>query len=196
MKFPLALTFKLIALSSQIYINDAGGQPIGYVKQKMFKLKEDINIFSDESQTRLLYNIKADRIIDFSANYNFTDASGRRLGSIKREGMKSMWKASYMVTDATDREIFRISEESGWTKVLDGVFAQLPVIGMFTGYFFNPAYLVKDTNGRAVARLAKQAAMLEGKFSVDLTGNLADEDEQTVLMLAVLMTTLLEKQRG
>lgn len=196
MKFPLALTFKLIALSSQIYINDASGQLTGYVKQKMFKLKEDINIFSDESQTQLLYNIKADRIIDFSANYNFTDASGRQFGSIKREGMKSMWKASYLVNDSNNREMFRISEESGWTKVLDGVFSQLPVVGMFTGYFFNPAYLVKDMNGNTVARLAKQAAMLEGKFSVDLTGNLATDDEQTVLMLAVLMTTLLEKQRG
>ena len=43
------------------------GNLIGYVKQKMFKLKEDINIFADENQTQQRFNIKADRVIDFSA---------------------------------------------------------------------------------------------------------------------------------
>jgi uncharacterized protein YxjI len=196
MKFPLDLTFKLLALSSQIYIRDASGQMVGYVKQKMFKLKEDISIFSDESQTLLLYSIKADRIIDFSANYHFTDASGRFFGSIKREGMRSFWKASYLVTDSNNAEVFRISEESGWTKVMDSLLSEIPVIGMFTGYVLNPAYLVKDTKGVVVARLAKQAAMLESKFNVELKSSLANNDEQATIMLAVLMTTLLEKNRG
>ena len=196
MKFPLDLTFKLIALSSQIYIKDASGHLIGYVKQKMFKLKEDISIFSDESQTLLLYSIKADRIIDFSANYQFTDASGRFLGSIKREGMKSIWKASYLVTDSNNAEVFRISEESGWTKVLDGLLSEIPVVGIFTGYVLNPAFLVKDTKGFVVARLAKQAAFLESKFNVELKSSVGSNDEQAIIMLAVLMTTLLEKTRG
>jgi hypothetical protein len=59
MNYPLDLSFKLLALASQIYIRDANGNLFGYVKQKLFKLKEDINIFADESQTRQLYNIKA-----------------------------------------------------------------------------------------------------------------------------------------
>lgn len=196
MKFPLDLKFKLIALSSQIYITDAAGQSAGYVKQKMFKLKEDINVFSDESQTRLLYNIKADRIIDFSASYHFTDSSGKHLGSIRREGMKSIWKASYAVNDSNNREVFRISEESAWTKVLDGLLSEVPVLGLFTGYLFNPAYLIKNANGTVAARLAKQAALLEGKFQIELKSSLAGTDEQTILMLAVLMTILLERRRG
>ncbi len=69
MNYPIELSFKLLALASQIYIRDGGGNLIGYCKQKMFKLKEDINIFADEGQTHLLYNIKADRVIDFSAKY-------------------------------------------------------------------------------------------------------------------------------
>ena len=68
MNFPIDLSFKILALASQIYIRDANGNLMGYVKQKMFKLKEDINIFADETQTRQQFNIKADRVIDFSAN--------------------------------------------------------------------------------------------------------------------------------
>ena len=93
MNYPIELSFKLLAIASQIYIRDANGQLLGYVKQKLFKLKEDINIFADESQTRHLYNIKADRVLDFSAKYNFTDSTGRALGSIRRKGMRSIWKA-------------------------------------------------------------------------------------------------------
>ena len=84
MNYPIELTFKLLALASQIYIRDADGNLIGYVKQKLFKLKEDINVFADESQSKLLFNIKDDRVIDFSARYNFTSSSGQFIGSIKR----------------------------------------------------------------------------------------------------------------
>src|SRR5215203_599441 len=79
MNYPLKLSFKLLALASQIYIRDANGELLGYVRQKLLKLKEDINVFADEQQTTHLYNIKADRMIDFSARYNFTDSQGRIL---------------------------------------------------------------------------------------------------------------------
>ena len=73
MNYPLQLSFKIIALASQIYVRDAGGSLVGYVKQKLFKLKEDIRIFADEGQTQLRYTIRADRILDFSANYAFAN---------------------------------------------------------------------------------------------------------------------------
>ena len=76
MNYPIDLSFKLLALASQIYVRDASGNLLGYVKQKMFKLKEDINVFADEGMTKHLFNIKADRVIDFSAKYNITDKIG------------------------------------------------------------------------------------------------------------------------
>ena len=71
MNYPIDLSFKILALASQIYIRDANGNLIGYVKQKLLKLKEDINVFADENQTQIRFNIKADRVLDFSARYNF-----------------------------------------------------------------------------------------------------------------------------
>jgi len=58
MNYPINFTFKLLALASQIYIRDASGNLLGYVKQKLFKLKEDINIYADENQTRLMFNTR------------------------------------------------------------------------------------------------------------------------------------------
>lgn len=195
MNYPIELSFKLLALASQIYIRDASGNLIGYVKQKMFKLKEDINIFADENQTQQRFNIKADRVIDFSARYNFTDNSGKSLGSIKRQGMRSIWKANYDVFDAGGNPIFKINEENGWIKVADALINEIPIVGMFTGYVFNPSYVVTKTNGTQVARLEKQPAFFEGKFQLSEIGQM-NETEETQVLLSILMMILLERRRG
>jgi len=195
MNYPLELSFKLLALASQIYIRDASGGMIGYVKQKMFKLKEDINIFSDETQTNLLFNIKADRVLDFSAKYNFTDAAGTRTGSIKRKGMRSLWRANYEIYNAADQQVMKIGEENGWIKVVDSLIGEIPVVGMFTGYFFNPSYIVSRMDDTQVARLQKQPAFFEGKFQLSRLGQMSPDEEATVL-LSVLSMTLLERSRG
>lgn len=195
MNFPVDFTFKLLALASQIYVRDANGNLLGYVKQKLLKLKEDINVFTDESQTRVLYNIKADRVIDWSARYTFRDGAGNVIGTIKRKGMRSIWKANYEITDAADNHIMSINEENGWIKVVDALVGELPIVGMFTGYMFNPAYLLTRVDGSPVARLAKQPAFFEGKFKVTPQAQLSSEDEVRVI-LAFLMMTLLERRRG
>lgn len=195
MNYPITLTFKLLALASQIYVRDADGNLLGYVKQKLLKLKEDVNVFADENQTRLLYNIKADRVIDFSAKYNFTDAQGRFLGSIKRQGMRSIFKTHYIISDANDQPVMEIHEENAWIKVIDAVIGEIPVVGMFTGYLFNPAYIVSKNGGAAIARLQKQPAFFEGKFELTSQAPMA-ESEEVAVYLGVLMMTLLERARG
>lgn len=195
MNYPIDFSFKILALASQIYIRDASGNLLAYVKQKMFKLKEDINIFADENQTQLLFNIKADRVLDFSAKYNFTDARGTFLGSIKRRGMRSIFKASYEIYDASDRQVMKINEENGWIKVFDALVGEIPIVGMFTGYVFNPSYIVSRIDDRPVARLAKQPAFLEGKFQMTKIGDIGEDEEPRVL-LSLLAMTLLERRRG
>ena len=194
MDYPLQLSFKLIAIARQVSVRDAGNNLICYVKQKAFKLKESITVFADSEQTRPLYTIQADRVLDFRARYNFADAAGNYLGSIKRQGMRSIWRAHYDVLDGESLE-FTITEESAWTKVLDALIGEIPVLGMFTGYLFHPAYLVKRTNGAVVMRLEKQPAFFEGKFQITKHGDL-DPREETRALLAIIMTVLLERSRG
>jgi len=195
MNYPINFSFKILAIASQIYIRDANGGLIGYVKQKLFKLKEDINVFADENQTQLLFNIKADRVLDFSAKYNFTDARGNFLGSIKRRGMRSIFKANYEIYDSSDLQVMVIHEENGWIKVVDSLIGEIPVLGIFTGYFFNPSYVVARMNEAPIARLVKQPAFLEGRFQMTKLAELNSEEESRVL-LGLLAMTLLERARG
>lgn len=197
MNYPIDLSFKLLALASQIRITDASGQMLGYVKQKMFKLKEDIRVYTDDTQTSQVFGVRADRILDFSAKYNFTDRNETAFGSIRRKGMRSLWKAHYEIYDEQDNLSMEIHEESAWVKIIDALVGEVPVLGMFTGYLFNPAYLVTRAGNPAavVARLQKQPAFFEGKFQLTKQGEMNEEEESRVL-LSVLTMTLLERGRG
>lgn len=195
MNYPIELSFKILALASQIYVRDANGNLTGYVKQKLMKLKEDINVFADEGQTQLRFNIKADRVIDFSAKYNFTDANGNFLGSIKRQGMRSIFKANYQICDASEQQVMEINEENGWVKVIDAVVGEVPILGMFTGYIFNPAYIVSRNGGEVALRIQKEPAFLESKFKLEPKSNIS-EQEETLILLSSLTMTLLERGRG
>jgi uncharacterized protein YxjI len=194
MQYPLELTFKLWALAPQITVKDAQGNVVLYVRQKLFKLKEAINVFSDSQRNTLVYDIKADRIIDFSACYHFSDATGTTIGAVKRRGMRSLWRAHYDILEG-ETLAFTIQEENPWIKVVDALFAEVPVVGMFTGYFFNPTYLVNRPDGRTVMRLSKKPTFLSRVFSIQQVDQLNDREEPQVL-LSLLMMLLLERNRG
>jgi hypothetical protein len=78
-QYPLTLSFKILALSSQFSVTDDSGRVIAWAAQKMFRLKEAVTIFSDSSKNEILFTIKADRVMDFGARYYFTDAQGTTL---------------------------------------------------------------------------------------------------------------------
>ncbi|RMH00601.1 MAG: hypothetical protein D6706_03600 [Chloroflexi bacterium] len=195
MNFPLTLSFKKIALSPQVSVTDANGQLLFYVKQKLFKLKEAITVYADREQTQPLYYINADRIIDFSARYHFTDTNGTELGSIKRDGRRSLWKARYDIADGNQIAFMRIREENGWVKVMDAIFGEVPILGIFSGYVFNPVYLVERPEGELVLKVKKEPAFLESNFTIEKHGELT-EAETLPVILGVLLMTMLERMRG
>ena len=194
MNYPLHVSFKILALARQLSVVDASGSLVFYVKQKAFKLKESVTVFADAAQTRPSYFIKANKMLDFSARYQFTDEGGRELGSVRRRGMKSIWKAHYEILDG-ENLVMTINEESAWTKVFDSLVGEVPVVGMFTGYLFHPAYLVSRPSGAVVMRLEKLPAMFEGKFRIEKRAEL-EEKEETRAILALIMMILLERGRG
>ncbi|MCP5534703.1 MAG: hypothetical protein H7A51_00540 [Akkermansiaceae bacterium] len=196
MNYPLNLSFKVVALAPQIFVNDSQGAPVCYVKQKMFKFKEDIQVFSDSSKSRQIASIKANKVIDWSARYYFTDSQGNAIGSVGRQGMRSIWRARYDVFNPGDEAAdFKVQEENPWTKVMDGLFGGIPIVGMFSGYVFHPTYLATRADGTPVMRVSKQAAFFEGKFTIEKLADLSPQEEVN-LIYSFLMLLLLERSRG
>lgn len=189
-QYPLKLSFKIIAIAPQVKVTDATGQLVLYVRQKALALKESVKVYADEQQQRMLYEIKADRVIDFSANYAIMSADGRSIGKISRKGAKSLWKATYLVFDANDLEVGLIHEQNPWMKVLDGLLSDIPGAGMF----INPAYLI-DLRGQSVLYLKKEPALFEGKFRLEKRSDVSEAEEE-LLLASMIMMLLLERSRG
>ena len=165
--YPLNFQFKVTSLANDFNVKDANGNSLAYVRQKMFKLKEAISVFSNENRSELLYKINADRIIDFNASYSFTNADEEVIGRIGRKGAKSILKAHYEIFNKDNKQEFVINEENPWAKVGDAVLGEIPVVGMFTGYFCNPRYAIKRVDGTIIARLSKEASFMGRKFKLE-----------------------------
>lgn len=204
MQFPLSIAFKILTITPQMYVSDGQGQPIGYVRQKLLAFKESVTVFTDETQTTPIYAISADRIIDFTANYHFADAVGRPLGHVRREGVRSMWRAHYVIS-VGDRPTFEVNELSAWTRLADNLISEIPFVGAFTGYFLNPTYIVSRIGGSGTSqattshpetlRMVKHPALLETNFAIEQSGPIAP-DEQVCALLGLMMIILLERSRG
>ena len=137
LNYPLNFTFKIGTLANDFTAKDANDQTIAYVRQKLFKLKEKVVVFSDETKKTEKYHIKANKWLDFNTAYNFTSAEGGNLGKVARKGWKSLWKAKYELYDEDDQQDLVIEEEKPWVKVMDALLCEVPILAMFSGYFFN-----------------------------------------------------------
>lgn len=194
MNYPLQLSFKIVALAPQVYVKDATGAEVCYVKQKLFRLREKVEVFTDSSRKTLLSTIQADRIIDFNSSYSFHMADGTVLGSVRRRGLRSLWSAHYEILDGAGNTVLEIREQNPAIKFLEGLLNSIPLVGLFSGYFLHPRYAVLQ-NGMPLVHMTKQPAFFEGRFIVERTIDL-DEQAEMRMVLSLMMFVLLERSRG
>jgi len=102
-----------IALTGKFRFYDPMGNMVMFSEQKMFRLREDIRVYSDESKTQEVLSIKARQIIDFSAAYDVVDtAMNQKVGVLRRKGLRSILRDEWEVLDANDNMIGLIFEDS------------------------------------------------------------------------------------
>lgn len=103
--------FKLVGGAFHIYGPE--GELLFYSKQKAFKLREDIRLYTDESMTEEILWIQARQIVDFSASYDVIDsANDAKVGALRRKGWKSMFRDQWDILDAEDNPVGMIIEDN------------------------------------------------------------------------------------
>ena len=104
---------------NEFRVFDPAGQQILFSRQKAFKLREDIRVWSgDDMQTELL-RIAARQIVDFSAAFDVIDSTTQtKVGAVKRKGLKSIVRDEWILMDANDQEIGLFQEDSVGMAIL------------------------------------------------------------------------------
>jgi len=103
----------LVILGAKLNIYGPDGTLLLVVKQKAFKLREDIRVYRDEALTQEVLCIKARKIMDFSAAYDVVDSrTNEKVGVFRRKGWSSIIRDSWKVLDANDFESGELLEDS------------------------------------------------------------------------------------
>ena len=98
---------------NKFHVYDGDGNLLLFTKQKAFKLREDIRIYSDETMSEEKLLIQARQLIDFSAAYDVVDqGEGIKVGAARRKGFKSIVRDSWEFLGPNDEEIGRLEEDS------------------------------------------------------------------------------------
>jgi len=108
-----------IALTGKFRFYDPMGNLVMFSEQRMFKLREDIRVYSDEAKTQEVLSIKARQFLDFSAAYDVVDtAMNQKVGVLRRKGLRSLLRDEWEVLDATDSVKGLLFEDSMGLAIL------------------------------------------------------------------------------
>jgi tetrahydromethanopterin S-methyltransferase subunit F len=104
---------QVISLTGKIRLYTPDGQLVLYCQQKMFRLKEDIRAYTDESCTQELLYIQARSVIDFSAAYDVIDSGyGIKAGVLRRKGWRSVMRDEWEVLNPEEQPIGVLWEDN------------------------------------------------------------------------------------
>ncbi len=175
------------------HIYDPQGGLVGYCKQKAFKLKEDIRIFTDESCSSELVAIKARSMIDFGANYDVSaggSAGSGVLGTFRRKGLRStFFRDHWLVVNAAGTQIAEMVEEGGFLA-----FARR-YIDLIS--FLSPQkFVLKKMDGTVVARYRQHFNIFVYRLSVAVEKDDPELDDLLILAGGCLICAIEGRQSG
>ena len=103
--------FKFFGNAFHIY--DSEAQVAFYSKQKAFRLKEDVRLYTGEDMREEVLSMRARQVLDFGVTFDvFDSATGAKVGALRRKGFKSLLRDEWLILDADDREIGMVQEDS------------------------------------------------------------------------------------
>lgn len=192
--YPLDFKFKIGTLSNDFEAKDALGNTLFYVREKILTWRDQMKVYSDSSKSELLYEMKSNRLIDFQQTFTITDTTNNVIGKVRRKSIRSLWKSTFKLINAEDEHDYTIQEKNAFVKMWDGIFGEIPIIGILSGYVFNPSYILSNNAGEALFLLKKEPSFFGRKFKVEkLTTSEIDEER---LVMSLTLMVLVERDRG
>ncbi len=91
---------------------------VAFCRQKAFKLREDIRFYTDETKSQELLTMKTRSIIDFGATYDIAMPGGEIIGSLRRKGLRSLVRDSWLVFGPDGTELATLNEDSSILGIL------------------------------------------------------------------------------
>ncbi len=167
---------KLLSIGKKYYIKDGSGRDIMFARMEKFKLKPKIFVYADDSQKEEILTIAPRNILDFNATYDVIDSKSKALvGSLKREGLHSLFQNKWNIMDANGNVV--------------GSAAETGLMALVRRFVVNWKLDFEITyQGRKIGDL-NRAISFGDRYSLDLSG---DPEKRLDRRLAVAMLPLFD----
>jgi uncharacterized protein YxjI len=179
--------FKLFGAAFHIY-DETQTQVLFYSKQKAFKLREDIRLYTGEDMQTELLTIQARQVMDWGASYDVYDAIERRkVGALRRKAMSSIVRDQWIILDVNDQPIGQVQEDSLF-KALLRRFVELVTL-------FLPQSYTVEVGGSPVGVFTQNFNPFVQKITVDFSVDSGNRlDRRLGIAAAVLMCAIEGRQ--
>lgn len=177
--------FKILGASFHVF--DASGSVVAYCRQKAFRLREDIRLYTDESMSQELLTMRARSVIDFGVTFDVSLAGGETLGSLRRKGMRSILRDAWRVFGPDGRELATVQEDST-------VMALLRRVHEAFALFSPQKFRVVAYDGRHLATFRTHFNPLVYRLGVAIHAEDEDVDELLLLAAACLIAAIEGRQ--
>jgi hypothetical protein len=179
--------FKLLGAGFTIFGLD--GAPLAASEQKAFKLKEDIRVKDGTTEGPEILQIKADRMLDFSAAYKVTDSqTGEHVGTLRRKGWSSLFRDSWEILDAEGIVRGKVTEDSPWKAAVRRTIEAASL--------FLPQAFHIEIDGQVVGTMKQNFNPFVHKFDVDLSPDTQGLLPRPLAVATVILLLAIEGRQG
>ena len=176
-----------IALTGKFRIYDPMGNLVLFSEQKMFRLREDIRVYSDENKSQEVLSIKARQILDFSAAYDVVDtALNQKIGVLRRKGLRSLLRDEWEVLDANDNRIGNLFEDS----------IGLALLRRFVLGSWLPQNYDLTVGGTRVADLKQNFHLFRYELNLDFSMDISHQLDRRVGIAAGILLAAIEGKQN
>src|SRR5205807_571751 len=173
---------KIWTFAPKFYFYDEQGTTLAFLRKKVFTLKDEIRVFTDETQSMELLHIKARKIIDWGTAFDVTDSiNHQKVGVIKRQGWKSLIRKEWTMMDANEQQIATIKEDS-------------LLLATLRRYVINliPQSYSFEADGRELGTARQNWNFFLPKMSVDFSNDPGRQLDRRLVAAAVVLLMAIE----
>jgi uncharacterized protein YxjI len=194
-RFILKQKFRFVANEYQFSLpqgdGDSPGPPFCFVRQKMFKFKEDIRFYTDETRSSELMRIKARQRFDPRARYDVTAPDGSKIGEIQKVFGASLLRSTYQMYDAAGGKTAIATEQNLAVALIRRLVGFIPFIENFADWLPIPYHFVFKRNGTVLGSHRRHLWKFMDVYTIDMTGDpTRSVDRRLILAIAVGMDAL------
>lgn len=178
---------QVFALTGKFRFFDPMGNLVMFSEQKMFRLREDIRVYADETKTQEVLSIQARQIIDFSAAYDVVDtAMNQKVGVLRRKGWSSLLRDEWQILDANDNQIGVLFEDSMGMAMLRR---------FLLGSWLPQNYDI-TLGGTRVADLKQNFNLFRYELNIDFGMDIAHQLDRRIGIAAGILLAAIEGRQG